>query len=56
MLFHLTRLATRLAWFAIGYIGLRVIIAGLEEWYRSPSCRDRAGVLASQDPAAARRA
>ena len=28
MLYHLTRLATRLAWFAIGYIGLRVIIAG----------------------------
>jgi Zn-dependent protease with chaperone function len=57
MLFHLTRLATRLAWFAIGYIGLRVIIAGLEEWYRKSelSC-DRAGVLASQDPAAARRA
>jgi Zn-dependent protease with chaperone function len=57
MLYHLTRLATRLAWFAIGYIGLRVIIAGLEEWYRKSelSC-DRAGVLASQDPAAARRA
>jgi Zn-dependent protease with chaperone function len=57
MLFHLTRLAARLAWFAIGYIGLRVIIAGLEEWYRKSelSC-DRAGVLASQDPAAARRA
>jgi Zn-dependent protease with chaperone function len=57
MLLHLTRLATRLAWFAIGYIGLRVIIAGLEEWYRKSelSC-DRAGVLASQDPAAARRA
>jgi Zn-dependent protease with chaperone function len=56
MIFHLTRLATRLAWFAIGYIGLRVIIAGLEEWYRKSelSC-DRAGVLASQDPAAARR-
>ena len=56
MLYHLTRLATRLAWFAIGYIGLRVIIAGLEEWYRKSelSC-DRAGVLASQDPAAARR-
>ena len=53
MLYHLTRLATRLAWFAIGYIGLRVIIAGLEEWYRKSelSC-DRAGVLASQDPAA----
>jgi Zn-dependent protease with chaperone function len=57
MLFHLTRLATRLAWFAIGYISLRVIIAGLEEWYRKSelSC-DRAGVLAGQDPAAARRA
>jgi hypothetical protein len=27
MLFHLTRLAARMAWFAIGYIGLRVIIA-----------------------------
>ena len=57
MLYHLTRLATRLAWFAVGYIGLRVIIAGLEEWYRKSelSC-DRAGLLASQDPAAARRA
>src|ERR1017187_9295749 len=57
MLYHLTRLATRLAWFAIGYIGLRVIIAGLEEWYRKSelSC-DRAGVLAGQDPGAARRA
>ena len=56
MLYHLTRLATRLAWFAIGYIGLRVIIAGLEEWYRKSelSC-DRAGVLAGQDPSAARR-
>jgi Zn-dependent protease with chaperone function len=57
MLFHLTNLAARLAWFAVGYIGLRVIIAGLEEWYRKSelSC-DRAGVLAGQDPAAARRA
>jgi Zn-dependent protease with chaperone function len=57
MLFHLTRLATRLAWFAVGYISLRVIIAALEEWYRKSelSC-DRAGVLAGQDPAAARRA
>jgi len=57
MLYHLTRLATRLAWFAIGYIGLRVIIAGLEEWYRKSelSC-DRAGVLAGQDPEAGRRA
>src|SRR5262249_50543582 len=53
MLYHLTRLATRLAWFAIGYIGLRVIIAGLEEWYRKSelSC-DRAGVLAGQGASA----
>jgi Zn-dependent protease with chaperone function len=57
MLYHLTRLATRLAWFAIGYIGLRVIIAGLEEWHRKAELSgDRAGALASQDPAAARRA
>jgi hypothetical protein len=57
MLYHLTRLATRIAWFAIGYIGLRVIIAALEEWYRKSelSC-DRAGLLAGQDPWAARRA
>jgi Zn-dependent protease with chaperone function len=57
MLFHLTNLAARMAWFAAGYLGLRVIIAALEEWYRKSelSC-DRAGVLAGQDPAAARRA
>ena len=57
MLYILTSLAARLAWFAIGYIGLKVIIAGLEEWYRKSelSC-DRAGVLASQDPGAGRRA
>jgi Zn-dependent protease with chaperone function len=57
MLFYLTLAASRLAWFAIGYISLRVIIAALEEWYRKSelSC-DRAGVLAGQDPAAARRA
>jgi Zn-dependent protease with chaperone function len=57
MLLHLTRLAFRLVWFAIGYIGLRVIIAGLEEWFRKSelSC-DRAGILAGQDPAAGRRA
>ena len=55
MLYNLTRLATRLAWFAIGYIGLRVIIAALEEWYRKSelSC-DRAGVLAGQDPTTGR--
>jgi hypothetical protein len=41
----------------LGYIGLRAIIWGLEEWYRKSelSC-DRAGLLAGQDVDAARRA
>jgi len=57
MLFHLIRLAARIAWMPIGYIGLRAIIWGLEEWYRKSelSC-DRAGLLAGQDVEAARRA
>jgi Zn-dependent protease with chaperone function len=57
MLFHLIRLAQRIAWMPIGYIGLRGIIWGLEEWYRKSelSC-DRAGLLAGQDVEAARRA
>jgi Zn-dependent protease with chaperone function len=57
MLYHLIRLAQRVAWMPIGYLGLRAIIWGLEEWYRKSelSC-DRAGLLASQDVDAARRA
>jgi Zn-dependent protease with chaperone function len=57
MLFHLIRLASRIAWMPIGYLGLRAIIWGLEEWYRKSelSC-DRAGLLAAQDVEAARRA
>ena len=57
MLVSLTRLALRVAWFPIGYIGLRAIVMGLEEWQRKSelSC-DRAGLLASQDPEAAQRA
>jgi Zn-dependent protease with chaperone function len=57
MLFHLIRLAARIAWMPIGYLGLRGIIWGLEEWYRKSelSC-DRAGMLAGQDVEAARRA
>ena len=41
----------------IGYLGLRAIIWGLEEWFRKSelSC-DRAGLLAGQDVDAARRA
>jgi Zn-dependent protease with chaperone function len=52
----LKRLAERPVFFTIGWVGLRVIIAALDEWYRKSelSC-DRAGVLAGQDPAAARR-
>lgn len=57
MLFHLINLARRVAWMPIGYLGLRAIIWGLEEWYRKSelSC-DRAGLLAAQDVEAARRA
>jgi Zn-dependent protease with chaperone function len=57
MLRNLILLAARIAWMPIGYIGLRAIIWGLEEWYRKSelSC-DRAGLLAGQDVDAARRA
>ena len=57
MLYNLIVLAQRIAWMPIGYIGLRAIIWGLEEWYRKSelSC-DRAGLLAGQDIDAARRA
>jgi Zn-dependent protease with chaperone function len=56
MLYNLIMLAQRIAWMPIGYLGLRAIIWGLEEWYRKSelSC-DRAGLLASQDADAARR-
>jgi Zn-dependent protease with chaperone function len=57
MLYNLIMLAQRIAWMPIGYLGLRAIIWGLEEWYRKSelSC-DRAGLLAGQDIDAARRA
>lgn len=57
MLLALTNLAQRVAWFPIGYLGLRAIVTALEEWYRKSelSC-DRAGLLAAQDPDAAKRA
>ena len=57
MLYALINLAARIAWMPLGYIGLRGIIWALEEWYRKAelSC-DRAGLLASQDPDAAKRA
>ena len=57
MLLILIQLAARIAWMPIGYLGLRAIIWGLEEWFRKSelSC-DRAGLLAGQDVDAARRA
>jgi len=56
MLLFLIALAARIAWMPIGYIGLRAIIWGLEEWFRKSelSC-DRAGLLAGQDIDASRR-
>jgi Zn-dependent protease with chaperone function len=57
MLLILIQLSMRIAWMPIGYLGLRAIIWGLEEWFRKSevSC-DRAGLLAGQDVDAARRA
>ncbi len=56
MLYHLVNLAARLAFIPFAWIGFKTVIWGLEEWYRKSelSC-DRAGLLASQDVAAARR-
>src|SRR5580704_7192168 len=56
MMLILIQLAARIAWMPIGYLGLRAIIWGLEEWFRKSelSC-DRAGLLAGQDVDAARR-
>src|SRR5579859_2997837 len=56
MMIILIGLASRIAWMPIGFIGLRAIIWGLEEWFRKSelSC-DRAGLLAGQDVDAARR-
>jgi Zn-dependent protease with chaperone function len=56
MLVMLLVLAARIAWMPLGYLGLRAVIFGLEEWFRKSelSC-DRAGLLAAQDPDAARR-
>lgn len=57
MLDHLIRLSHRVFWLPVGYLGLRALLAALEEWYRKSelSC-DRAGLLVGQDPAAALRA
>jgi Zn-dependent protease with chaperone function len=56
MLYNLILLASRIAWMPLGYIGLKAIIWGLEEWFRKAelSC-DRAGLLVGQDLDASRR-
>ena len=57
MMYHLQRLALRLALVPFAWIGLKAVIWGLEEWYRkSELSGDRAGLLAGQDVAAGRRA
>jgi Zn-dependent protease with chaperone function len=57
MLYNLILLAQRLALVPFAWIGLKAVIWGLEEWHRKAemSC-DRAGLLATQDVDAARRA
>jgi len=57
MLYYLVNLANRLALVPFAWIGLKAVIWGLEEWHRKAelSC-DRAGLLATQDVDAARRA
>jgi Zn-dependent protease with chaperone function len=56
LLDRLLRLQRSVAWVPLGVIGLRAVIAALYEWQRKTelSC-DRAGLLASQNPAAALR-
>jgi Zn-dependent protease with chaperone function len=57
LLMRLLRLQSTVQWMALGAIGLRAVIAALMEWYRKAELTgDRAGLLCSQDPAAALRA
>src|SRR5258708_38682587 len=56
MLYYRMALAARLALVPLAWVGLKAVSWGLEEWDRKAelSC-DRAGLLAGQDVAAARR-
>ncbi|WP_018658300.1 M48 family metallopeptidase [Actinomadura flavalba] len=52
----LVQLGSRLAWLPLGNIGIAAIIMGLQEWFRKAELSsDRAGLLAGQDLAAAKR-
>jgi Zn-dependent protease with chaperone function len=56
VLLGLLRLGAGLSWVPIGGLGVRALIAALQEWARkSELSADRAGLLATQDPAAALR-
>jgi Zn-dependent protease with chaperone function len=57
MLRNLILLVQRLALFPLAWFGLRAVVWGLEEWHRKAEMSsDRAGLLATQDVDAARRA
>src|SRR5690625_1074406 len=56
LLLLLTQLALRVAWIPLAGLGLRTFVIALEEWHRkSELSGDRAGLLAGQDPDAAKR-
>jgi len=56
LLFWLIRLTGSVSWMPIGALGVRAIIAALQEWSRKAELSgDRAGLLATQDPAVALR-
>jgi len=57
MLLQLLAMSARMSWLPIGGLAIRAVILALEEWQRkSELSSDRAGLLASQDPAAVLRA
>ncbi|QIX27714.1 M48 family metallopeptidase [Nocardioides sp. JQ2195] len=56
LLLWLMQVSGALSWLPIGNLGLRAIVAALTEWQRkSELSADRAGLLSTQDPAAALR-
>jgi Zn-dependent protease with chaperone function len=57
MLIRLLSLQLSMSWTPVSALGIRAIVAALNEWFRKAelSC-DRAGLLCSQDPAVALRA
>lgn len=57
LLIRLVRMQTAMSWMPAGALGIRAVIAALMEWFRKAELTaDRAGLLCSQDPAAALRA